>query len=70
MSARCSSRPRLTVDGGRFDYCAKQLGLTVFDTFDVGSPFDFQNQARLYIPSHLPEPSPANREAWGFDEHR
>jgi ATP-dependent DNA helicase DinG len=54
----------LTTDGGRFDYCAKQLGLSLFDTFDVGSPFDFQNQARLYIPSHLPEPTPANRETW------
>ena len=54
----------LTTDGGRFDYVAKQLGLGTFETFDVGTPFDFQNQARLYIPAHLPEPSPANRETW------
>jgi ATP-dependent DNA helicase DinG len=54
----------LTTDGGSFDYCAKQLGLATYETFDVGTPFDFQNQAQLYIPSHLPEPTPANRETW------
>ena len=55
----------LTTDGGRFDYCAAQLGLTTYDSFDVGTPFDFQNQSRLYIPSHIPEPTQANKETWG-----
>ena len=55
----------LTTDGGRFDYCANQLGLPNYDTFDVGSPFDFPRQARLYIPAHIPEPTQANKEAWG-----
>lgn len=55
----------LTTDGGKFDYVAGQLGLSTYETFDVGTPFDFQKQAQLYIPSHLPEPTPANREVWG-----
>ncbi len=55
----------LTTDGGSFAYVAGQLGLPTFETFDVGTPFDFQKQAQLYIPSHLPEPTPANREVWG-----
>jgi ATP-dependent DNA helicase DinG len=53
----------LSIDNS-FRYVADQLGLTKYESFDVGTPFDFQNQARLYIPAHLPEPTPANRASW------
>lgn len=49
---------------GEFDYIAGRLGVEDFDSLDVGSPFDFETQARLYIPTHLPEPSGSTREAW------
>jgi len=40
-----------------------RLGLTAdtFDQIDVGSPFDFKNQAMLYCPMHLPDP---RNESW------
>jgi hypothetical protein len=53
----------LSIDNS-FAYVADQMGLTSYEQFDVGTPFDFQNQARLYIPAHLPEPTPANRASW------
>ncbi len=53
----------LSIDGN-FKYVSDQMGLKTFESFDVGTPFDFPNQARLYIPSKLPEPTPANRTAW------
>jgi ATP-dependent DNA helicase DinG len=53
----------LSIDGS-FTYVAGQLGLSDYTTFDIGSPFSFETQARLYIPENLPEPTPANRLAW------
>ncbi len=45
---------------GDFEPVAAMLGLTgsggSWTGVDVGSPFDFQQQAILYIPKHLPEP--------------
>ena len=37
---------------------AKQLGVPAdrYETLDVGSPFDYPNQALLYCASHLPDP--------------
>lgn len=46
----------LTV-GGTFDVTAERLGFG--DTWDgkrVASPFEFREQAMLYVPRHLPEP--------------
>lgn len=50
--------------GRKFDYIAGRLGVDSYDGLDVGTPFDYPRQARLYIPSHLPAPTPANRAAW------
>jgi ATP-dependent DNA helicase DinG len=47
----------------KFEYVAGRLGVDAYDGLDVGTPFDYQLQSRLYIPSHLPEPTQANREA-------
>lgn len=58
----------LAVDGG-FDHVARQLGFhdlgpddRKWSSMDVGSPFDYQQQALLYIAADLPEPG--KREAW------
>lgn len=39
----------------------EQLGMPAgsFDQLDVGTPFDFENQALLYCPAHLPDPRSA-----------
>lgn len=58
------------VDGSA-DFTINQLGLKddstddKIVTIDVGSPFDFERQARLYVPKHLPEPSArGDRAGW------
>lgn len=42
-----------------FDYVVQRLGLVdrAWRTLDVPSPFNYPQQAALYVPSHLPEPS-------------
>jgi ATP-dependent DNA helicase DinG len=50
--------------GEKFDYIADRLGIDEYDSLIVDSPFDFQDQASLYVPTHLPEPSYRNRDVW------
>ena len=45
----------LAVAGG-FDYVQKRLGLENARTLMVPGHFDYQKQALLYVPQHLPEP--------------
>jgi ATP-dependent DNA helicase DinG len=45
----------LAVDG-RFDFIRSELGIEVAEEAVLGSPFDFPNQAFLYVPRHLPLP--------------
>ncbi|MBI3178962.1 MAG: ATP-dependent DNA helicase [Deltaproteobacteria bacterium] len=42
--------------GGRFEHFRSRLGLTQARELLVGSPFDYENHARLYLPDDLPEP--------------
>jgi ATP-dependent DNA helicase DinG len=42
---------------GKFDYVQSRLGLEGGRTLIVESHFDYQSQALLYIPNHLPSPS-------------
>ncbi|EHQ51746.1 helicase c2 [Ectothiorhodospira sp. PHS-1] len=46
----------LSVDG-RFDHFNRRLGLGVPRGLQLDSPFDYAANARLYIPSGLPEPN-------------
>ena len=46
----------LAVSGG-FDYVQARLGLENARTLVVPSHFDYQTQALLYVPNHLPNPS-------------
>lgn len=44
--------------GGKFDYIAGRLGVDDYDELDVGTPFDFPEQAVLYVPDReFPDPS-------------
>ena len=42
---------------GKFDYFKNQIGLSQCQTLRLGSPFDFERQAKLVILSGMPEPS-------------
>ena len=53
----------LAVDGG-FDHLAAQLGMEAPRTLLEPSPFDYHNQALVYVPHDLPEPNtPAHIDA-------
>jgi ATP-dependent DNA helicase DinG len=45
----------LAVDGG-FDYLRSRLGLAEAEELLLHSPFDFREQAILYVPRRMPEP--------------
>lgn len=45
---------------GTFDYLQKRLGIQSPRTSIVSSPFDYQKQAVLYVPHHLPDPRDAS----------
>lgn len=42
---------------GEFDYLRNRLNADEADELIVGSPFDFENAAMLYVPNDIPEPS-------------
>ena len=56
LDAAVLTSATLAVSGG-FDYVQARLGLEHARTLVVPSHFDYQSQALLYIPSHLPSPS-------------
>ncbi len=43
--------------GEKFDHFSSQLGLTKADSLHLDSPFDYTNNALLYLPKSLPEPN-------------
>ena len=45
----------LSVNGG-FDHFVRQLGLQDAETLNLDSPFDYSNNALLWLPGDLPEP--------------
>lgn len=44
----------------RFDFIHERLGLQEFPSQQVASPFDYADQALLYLPPDLPEPNHVN----------
>jgi len=44
-------------DGDGFSYIKSRLGIENAKTLQLGSPFDYQKQATLYVESDLPEPN-------------
>jgi len=51
--------------GGNFEFMRSRLGLNQVRELSILSPFDFENQALLYLPSDLPDPSNQNDEYIG-----
>jgi ATP-dependent DNA helicase DinG len=43
-------------DSGEFDYVRRRLGLKNARTLKVEGGFDYESQALLYVPQHLPDP--------------
>jgi len=42
---------------GSFRYYCERLGLESIDSVSFDSPFDYEKQALLYLPTHLPDPN-------------
>ncbi len=42
--------------GGDFGHFAARIGLPEARTLQIDSPFDYRDQARIYLPKNLPEP--------------
>lgn len=53
----------IEVDGS-MDYIAGRLGIDTYTELNVGTPFDYQSQAVLYVPENLPAPSGRTRSEW------
>lgn len=49
--------------GGDFSYTARRLGVNRYDDLDVGTPFDYGTQSRLYLPP-TNAPSPKLGRVW------
>jgi Rad3-related DNA helicase len=49
--------------GGSFDYVKRRLGLDEAAARALGSPFDYQRAALLYVPNDLPDPTQAGYQA-------
>jgi len=57
--------------GGDASYLASRLGISGYDWEDVGTPFDYKTQARLYLaPASAPNPAKqyADWKRWAQDE--
>lgn len=50
----------LAVGQENFDYCKGRIGLTRSNSLKLGSPFDYQKQAKLILPQDIPDPSQAS----------
>lgn len=50
--------------GGDFSFVAGRLGVDDYRGLDVGTPFDFERQARIYVPREMPAPAGSDRLAW------
>lgn len=49
---------------GSFDFICQRLGIPMHEGIDVGTPFDYPTQGRIYVPVHLPEPKGADQGEW------
>jgi len=56
-SAVLTSATLAVAPNDAFAYIRARLGLAEADTLQVGSPFDYERQVRLYLEADLPEPA-------------
>lgn len=52
-----SGAARPAADGGRFAYFKSRIGLTQVDTLELGSPFNYPEQATLVLLDGMPDPA-------------
>ncbi|MBL9091744.1 MAG: helicase [Planctomycetaceae bacterium] len=52
-------------DAHAFDYFKARVGLTQVDTTELGSPFDYKNQAQIVLLEGMPDPSESPRDFQG-----
>jgi ATP-dependent DNA helicase DinG len=57
----CTTQKAAADPAKAFDYIKSRLGAESAQTLALGSPFDYANQATLYIESDLPEPNDGKR---------
>ncbi|MDB5328316.1 MAG: helicase, Rad3 [Phycisphaerales bacterium] len=57
ITASIAGKSAATKSSTAFDFIRRRLGLDAGDTLQLGSPFDYANQATLYIEHDLPDPS-------------
>ncbi len=57
QDARATERARVTHPADGFSYIKSRLGIENAQTLLLGSPFDYEKQATLYVESDLPEPN-------------
>ena len=50
--------------GKDFSFVTGNLGMDDYDPFDAGTPFDYPNQAALYVPRNMVEPTQQNADRW------
>lgn len=50
--------------GKDYSFVTGNLGMDEYDTFDAGSPFNYPEQAALFIPADMVEPTEANKGRW------
>jgi len=60
-AARTTEESAATAIDPAFAYIKSRLGVVREKTFQLGSPFDYEKQATLYIHEDLPEPNDTNR---------
>lgn len=65
LKTHATEKPKSTtgpnVNAPRFAFIQKRLGIDSAATLELGSPFDYQSQATLYIENDLPDPSDNHR---------
>ena len=52
----------LAVGDGRFDFFQSRVGLTDCTSLQIGSPFDFPNQAEIVLVEDMPDPTQGAKE--------
>lgn len=52
----------LSAGKSNFAFFRERLGLTACDELQLGSPFDYQRQARLFLPERMPDPADQPQE--------
>ncbi len=56
-SATLSCPPQSDKQNKEFEFFTNRIGLAEFDSLKLGSPFDYENNVKIYIEKDLPEPN-------------